>query len=334
VEAFDISRLRAPIEIGRSALQADSEISHTGLFRRSTNGPECSGWGERFHLQRGAIAEMSEWRADIEQQYVLDICDCLLALFYLGGASRLTVDGGLSRSVPGASGIALIAEGPQSMTHVFEPGYGQEVAVVVPLGVVRRDLGFDPQTLFRNPEAFGGPSSRLNVTNAQLTERMLASVRAMFDGHTNQAMREVFVESHAWLLVRELLVILSTGVPTHPPKLAECRMRVMASRAAQYMRDRLDQEHTLATIARAVGMSRSRLAEAFQHHYGTTVQAFLRKERMDRARALVHSGQLPIGEIARRVGYHDASSFTRAFHRYHRMTPGTLRRHGAESAWL
>jgi len=71
------------------------------------------------------------------------------------------------------------------------------------------------------------------------------------------------------------------------------------------------------------------LAEVFHQQYGTTVQAFLREVRMEKASKLIRSGQLAISEIALRVGYQDVSSFTRTFHRFHRVTPAAMRRQHA-----
>ncbi len=46
---------------------------------------------------------------------------------------------------------------------------------------------------------------------------------------------------------------------------------------------------------------------------------------MARARALLDTTTMPIGEVARAVGYHDPLYFSRQFHKLHGETPTSYR---------
>jgi len=52
---------------------------------------------------------------------------------------------------------------------------------------------------------------------------------------------------------------------------------------------------------------------------------FLRRKRMERAAALLHTTDLAVSEIALAVGYTSFSAFTRAFVREQRVTPTAFR---------
>ncbi len=86
---------------------------------------------------------------------------------------------------------------------------------------------------------------------------------------------------------------------------------------------------TIDDLARSARMSRSSFAARFRATVGQTPLDYLTRLRMDRARALLRGG-VPIAEVAGRVGYDSAISFTRAFGRVTGRTPGSYRR-GLES---
>lgn len=59
---------------------------------------------------------------------------------------------------------------------------------------------------------------------------------------------------------------------------------------------------------------------------GLTPMEFIRQRRLQRGRELLESTELPVGEIANRVGYDSQSAFTAALVRAFERTPRPLRR--------
>lgn len=71
---------------------------------------------------------------------------------------------------------------------------------------------------------------------------------------------------------------------------------------------------TVAMLAREVGYSRSSFAAKFKAHTGLGPISFVARTRLAQAAALLKSQRdLPLWDIARRVGYDTQGSFTRAF---------------------
>lgn len=82
---------------------------------------------------------------------------------------------------------------------------------------------------------------------------------------------------------------------------------------------------TVASLARAAGMSVSTLERQLTRHLHIGPRDLLRRIRMNRARHLLTTSSLRIEEIARQCGYESFSSFSRAFRRNFRRSPTTLR---------
>jgi len=83
---------------------------------------------------------------------------------------------------------------------------------------------------------------------------------------------------------------------------------------------------TAEEVARRVAVSPRHLRRVFSEVYETSFRSYLAQVRMLRAAELVACSDLPIGEIARRVGYREPSQFTKAFKRAHGATPSDARR--------
>ncbi|MCQ2031309.1 helix-turn-helix transcriptional regulator [Stutzerimonas zhaodongensis] len=79
-------------------------------------------------------------------------------------------------------------------------------------------------------------------------------------------------------------------------------------------------------LARLAGLSVQRFHHRFVNETGKTPQEFIRLRRLHEGRELIVSTQLPIGEIATRVGYSSQSAFTAALSRKYGSTPRVLRR--------
>jgi AraC-like DNA-binding protein len=82
-------------------------------------------------------------------------------------------------------------------------------------------------------------------------------------------------------------------------------------------------------VARRVATSPRQLQRVFAEVSGLGFRSFLRHVRMCHAAHLLSSSDLPVKEIARRVGYRDASQFSKAFKRAYGVTPSQSRAGGA-----
>jgi len=83
---------------------------------------------------------------------------------------------------------------------------------------------------------------------------------------------------------------------------------------------------SLNSLAKAAGMSRSKFAKTFVDMLGTTPMEFVARTRLAHGRTLVLSTDLPVSDIAIKVGFSSRSHFSRAFKNAFGLDPTTLRR--------
>lgn len=97
-------------------------------------------------------------------------------------------------------------------------------------------------------------------------------------------------------------------------------------RAAEFINAHLNEDPSVADLAKQCGVSISHFARAFKQTTGMAPHQWLTKQRVERAKALLSIGSLELAEIAEACGFTDQSHFTRVFSRCERMTPGRWRR--------
>lgn len=96
-------------------------------------------------------------------------------------------------------------------------------------------------------------------------------------------------------------------------------------RAEEALRAGLALGAGLEAMAAAAGLGRSRFCELYARQRGVSPGAFIRAERLARARDLLAGSDLPIAEIARQVGSADATVFGRFFRAAAGATPSAWR---------
>lgn len=91
------------------------------------------------------------------------------------------------------------------------------------------------------------------------------------------------------------------------------RAWLAVQRSLAYLAGHLGDPIDAQDVAESVGYSPGYLNRLFGRFFGTSVTRCLRDLRLTRARDLLQNSNLPVAEIAERVGYSDPSNFRRAF---------------------
>jgi AraC family transcriptional regulator len=111
-----------------------------------------------------------------------------------------------------------------------------------------------------------------------------------------------------------------TALDAHP--LDHVRLR----RVLDYISTNVDEDITLADLARVGGQSPFHFARKFTLAMGVSPKRYVSRMRLDRAMAELAAGRLPLAQIALNAGFSSQASFTRAFRRATSMTPQEYRR--------
>lgn len=104
-----------------------------------------------------------------------------------------------------------------------------------------------------------------------------------------------------------------------PPEYADL------SSVVSFARRNIAQGVTVEALAKEAHMSLSTLERAVRRHLRITPQDLLQRIRMNRARHLLTTSTLKVGEIALECGYESFSAFSRAFRKAYGCAPGFMR---------
>jgi AraC family transcriptional activator of mtrCDE len=109
------------------------------------------------------------------------------------------------------------------------------------------------------------------------------------------------------------------------PRLAKAVATVMNRPAEPY---------TIATLATAVGMSRSTFAREFSRAFQQTPLEFVTRTRLYHAARMLKSTSVPVKVVAASAGFSSRSHFSRVFHQIYGTDPSTFRKSGSREPTL
>lgn len=102
--------------------------------------------------------------------------------------------------------------------------------------------------------------------------------------------------------------------------------QVILRAAMRFIGAHLANVPSLADIAHKVGTHDKRLSAIFRQHLGMTVFAWIRDERLRRARELLADSRMSIQDVADQVGFRNACNLSTAFRDRVGVTPSAYRR--------
>ena len=133
-------------------------------------------------------------------------------------------------------------------------------------------------------------------------------------------------------LVEVLLIEALRASPGEdaPPGLLRGLADARLAPAIRQMHGQLGRAWTVALLARTTALSRSAFFERFTRTVGLPPMEYLLAWRMAVAKDLLCREDLGLAEVADRVGYGSASTFSTAFSRHVGQSPGRYAREGRQ----
>jgi AraC family transcriptional regulator len=151
---------------------------------------------------------------------------------------------------------------------------------------------------------------------------LAAEARAREDERGGDALADALATA---LAVRLLRRYASRGpYPREEP--SRRRADALAARVRERVDAALDHPLTLSDLAAAENLSPFHFARMFKSATGVPPYRYVTQRRVERAKHLVLTSDLPVAEIARRCGFAAPAQMTRAFRRILSVTPTGLRR--------
>jgi AraC-like DNA-binding protein len=255
----------------------------------------------------------------------------------LEGRCRLTVDGHRPLTLE-AGDFVLLPATPGFTMSGFEPvrleRFDPKVTSKV-LGEVRHGTrgGRPDVRLLGGWFVFDSPDTALLVSllpslvHVRGVERLSTLVRLVGEeASERRAGRELVLTRLVEVLLIEAL--RATPGDDAPPGLLRGLADARLAPAIRQMHSQLARSWTVALLARTAALSRSAFFERFTHRVGLPPMEYLLAWRMAVAKDLLRRQDLGLGEVAERVGYGSASTFSTAFSRHVGRPPGRYAREG------
>lgn len=255
----------------------------------------------------------------------------------LEGSCRLSVDGQRQLSLE-AGDFLLLPATPGFTMSSFEPATPVDVhpqMTSTPLGEVRHgDQNGPPDVrilggcfIFDSPDAALMVSLLPALVHVRGLGRLTQLVQLVGDEAKEQrAGRELVLQRLVEILLIEAL--RATHTDEAPPGLLRGLADPRVAPALRQMHQHLARSWTMAQLAKTAGLSRSTFFEHFARTVGVAPMEYLIAWRMAVARDLLRNQERPIAEVAERVGYGSASTFSTAFSRHVGQPPSRYARAG------
>jgi len=96
-------------------------------------------------------------------------------------------------------------------------------------------------------------------------------------------------------------------------------------RVLAYIEERLDTPVSLAELAEQARMSVRHFCRAFRASMGCSPHQYLLRQRVERAKSLIATREMPLCDIAQAAGFTDQSQLTRTFRKQMGITPAGYR---------
>lgn len=184
------------------------------------------------------------------------------------------------------------------------------------------------EALGRDLASGGGGPARLKLefgaTDALLEQLAMGILRVM-EGPPG-AGESLYVDTLAHALGAHLLRRSGAEAPTSPLETPAARR---LGRARDFIEASLAEDLSIETLADAAGMGVHAFPRAFARQFGMTPYQYVLQRRLERARELLVSTDLPIVEIALICGFSSQSHLSAAFRQRVGHSPAAYRKSGA-----
>ncbi|MDM0004795.1 AraC family transcriptional regulator [Variovorax sp. J22G73] len=253
----------------------------------------------------------------------------------LEGSCRLAVDGQAELTLA-AGDFVLMPATPGFTISGFEPAAPVHIdprRAPAPTGEVRHGTrgGRPDVRLLGGYFVFDSPDAALLVSllpalvHVRGVERLSVLVRLV--GEESRAARS----GRELVLTRLVEVLLiealrSSSGDDAPPGLLRGLADERLARAMRQMHNDLARSWTMAQLAQKAALSRSSFFDRFTQAVGLPPMEYLLSWRMALAKKLLRQQDLALDEVAQRVGYSSASTFSTALSRHVGQPPGRYAR--------
>ena len=124
--------------------------------------------------------------------------------------------------------------------------------------------------------------------------------------------------------LEQCLCNLIDTLESHVGTLEQNQAEVAVKWAVEYINNNYHKDLTLEQLAEKLFMSTGYFCRIFKKHAGTGYATYLTKIRLEKAKEILLTGKYTVNEVARMVGFRDASYFSSVFKKHYNQSPSNL----------
>ncbi|MBD1365979.1 helix-turn-helix transcriptional regulator [Mucilaginibacter sp. ZT4R22] len=170
--------------------------------------------------------------------------------------------------------------------------------------------------------------SKMSVNNwligRPVTLPMAEIIGAVLHCADNNCLHQIYLTAKMLELLFISMEQLKQAVSPRRPPLIKANDLEKLELAKQIIKNNLRQPYSVIDLAHKVGLNDFKLKKGFRDAFGTTVFGYLFTLRMEKAMAMLSSGNHKVSEVAHEVGYKNAHHFSVAFKKQFGYLPSKI----------
>jgi len=309
LDSLSEARVAEPVRLGRKtpARAHAATCVLSGVLPDPLLSTRARGWN-------GLTVELQSF-SDVDA--VVQTADHVIAVHLAGSVNvHRTRDGRTQSRTLNVGDVTITPSGPP--TRWRQAGHSMVILVRLAPSYIRSVAG-DECALDPDRFEIQGRFTTRDACIENIAHRLLAGLE--LEGTDSRLYVDALACELAIHLVREHTTACA-GTVWSMARLSPHKLR----RAVEYIDDNLRSDLTLASLAESVALSPGHFAHAFRQATGVTPHRYVLERRVERAKTLLRTSDMPITEIADRVGCSSPSHFSVLFHRITGLTPRQFRK--------
>jgi transcriptional regulator GlxA family with amidase domain len=169
------------------------------------------------------------------------------------------------------------------------------------------------------------PPNRVWYRQAELSATLLYIATSLLESPYRRGIRLLHAEAKVLELLCEVLAIAEQQYEARSGAVTTQNEARQLEAARCMVARNLSTPMRIRRVARAIGMSESKLKRMFKARFGVTVFDYGRDCRMRHALELLRCKRMSVGQVAYAVGYRHQTSFCSAFEEFFGFLPSKAR---------
>ncbi|SMF87754.1 transcriptional regulator, AraC family [Paenibacillus uliginis N3/975] len=157
-------------------------------------------------------------------------------------------------------------------------------------------------------------------------ERIIQRNQSPEGSETTETFRfedKLLLQSYTLLIIHDILTLLRELPAPHIPTAREGSLPAtdVAHAIEEKLSQGINEETSVASVAKELNLSRSQCSKLFSKVYGLSPRQYISRQKLNSAKELLVTTNLPMTDIAEKLGFRSASHFSRQFRRWTGQSP-------------